>query len=260
MGFKDEGLNLTSMSPSCNSMDACNGSTSVKRVHHCALEHKYQSWNQVKLYGANGDVASPCPLVDFVSGRNTSLYADEDVELVDDSNHHGCGISCYWSKASIMRESNPTWDFKVPQTRLWILKTSHYCLDACNGSSLVKRVHHCALEHKYQYWNQVKLYGANGDVASPCPLVDVVSGSNTSLYSDEDVELADDSNHHGYGISCYWSKTPILRESNLTLDFKVPQSRLWILKTSHYCLGILLRHLVRINEARLINQNMPRGD
>ncbi|KAE8681407.1 Protein STICHEL-like 2 [Hibiscus syriacus] len=105
MGFKDEGLNLTSMSPSCNSIDACNGSSSVKRVRHCALEHKYQSWNQVKLHGANGDVASPCPSVDVVSGRNTSLYADEDVELADDRNHHGCGISCYcpWSLSQKFR-------------------------------------------------------------------------------------------------------------------------------------------------------------
>ncbi|KAE8733726.1 AAA-type ATPase family protein isoform 2 [Hibiscus syriacus] len=112
MGFKDEGLNLTLMSPSCNSIDACNGSSSVERVNHCALEQKSQTWNQVMLYGENGDVACPCPSVDVVSGRNTSLYADEDVELADDSSHHGCGISFYWSKDPRLRESNPTSDFE----------------------------------------------------------------------------------------------------------------------------------------------------
>ncbi|GMJ13707.1 hypothetical protein like AT4G24790 [Hibiscus trionum] len=112
MGFEDKCLNLTSLSPSCNPVDACNGSSSVERVDHCALEQKPQSWNQVKLYGANGDGASSCPSVDVVSGHNTSLYVDEDVELADDTNHHGCGISCYWSKTPRLRESNPSLDFE----------------------------------------------------------------------------------------------------------------------------------------------------
>ncbi|XVF08783.1 hypothetical protein REPUB_Repub07fG0032700 [Reevesia pubescens] len=120
--FKDEGMNLTCMTPSCNSVedvDSCNGpivgSSPMERVNHCASKQKSQSRNQAKLYGANGDVASrvgsPYPSVDVVSNRSNSLYADEDVALAD-RNHRGCGISYCWSKTPRLRESNPSSDFE----------------------------------------------------------------------------------------------------------------------------------------------------
>ncbi|XVF54604.1 hypothetical protein PTKIN_Ptkin05aG0195000 [Pterospermum kingtungense] len=101
-------------------------------------------------------------------------------------------------------------------------------VDSCNGpivgSSPVERVNLCASKQKPQSRNQMNLYEANGDVASrvggsPCRPVDVVSTRSSSLYVDEDVDLAD-SNHRGCGIRYCWSKTPRLRESNPSTDFE----------------------------------------
>ncbi|XWS51336.1 hypothetical protein CRYUN_Cryun12cG0168500 [Craigia yunnanensis] len=118
--FKVKGINLTCMTPTCNSVedvDSCNGpiigSSPMERVNLCASKQKSQSRNQVNLYGANGDVESrvrsPCPSVDVVSNRSTSLYVDEDVDLAD-HNHRGCGISYCWSKTPRLREPNPSSD------------------------------------------------------------------------------------------------------------------------------------------------------
>ncbi|XP_022737015.1 protein STICHEL-like 2 [Durio zibethinus] len=120
--FKENGMKMTCMTSSCNSVedvDSCNGpivgSSPMERVNHCAPKQKSQSRNQVKLYETNGDVASrvgsPCPSIDVVSNRNTSLYVDEDVDIAD-SNHRGCGISYCWSKTPRLRESNPSTDFE----------------------------------------------------------------------------------------------------------------------------------------------------
>ncbi|XWS47850.1 hypothetical protein CRYUN_Cryun13aG0020600 [Craigia yunnanensis] len=99
-------------------------------------------------------------------------------------------------------------------------------VDSCRGptvgSSPMDRVNHCASKQKSQSRNQLKLYETNGDVTSrvgsPCSSVDVISNRSTSIYVDEDVDLAD-RNHHGCGISYCWSKTPRLRESNPSSDF-----------------------------------------
>ncbi|OMO52826.1 hypothetical protein CCACVL1_29067 [Corchorus capsularis] len=116
--LKDKGMNLM---PTCNSMedvDSCNGpivgSSPMERVNHCASKQKLQSRNQVKLYGANGDLASrvgsPCPSVDAVSNPSMSLYVDEDDFA--NGNHRGCGITYCWSKTPRLRESNPSSDFE----------------------------------------------------------------------------------------------------------------------------------------------------
>ncbi|XVE56669.1 hypothetical protein DITRI_Ditri04bG0029200 [Diplodiscus trichospermus] len=99
-------------------------------------------------------------------------------------------------------------------------------VDSCSGptvgSSPMGRVNYCTSKKKSQSRNQLKLCGANGDfasrVGSPCPSIDV-SNRSTSLYVDEDVDLAD-RNHRGCGISYCWSKTPRLRESNPSSDFE----------------------------------------
>ncbi|XWS60334.1 hypothetical protein CRYUN_Cryun07bG0026900 [Craigia yunnanensis] len=119
--FKDEGMNLTCMTP-CNSVedvDSCNGptvgSSPMERVNHCASKQKFPSRNQVNLYGPNDDLASrvgsPSPSVGVVSNRSTSLYVDEDFDLAN-GNHRGCGISYCWSKTPRLRESNPSSDFE----------------------------------------------------------------------------------------------------------------------------------------------------
>ncbi|XP_022736746.1 protein STICHEL-like 2 [Durio zibethinus] len=106
--FKDKGMNLTCMTPSCNyveDVDSFNGptlgSSPMGRVNHCRSKQKSQSRNQVMLHGANDDVAN----------RSTSLYVDEDVDLAD-RNRRGCGISYCWSKTPRLRESNPSSDFE----------------------------------------------------------------------------------------------------------------------------------------------------
>ncbi|KAK6276005.1 hypothetical protein POUND7_005714 [Theobroma cacao] len=120
--FKDKGMNLTCMTATINSVedvDSCNepivGSSPMERVNHRASKQKLQSRNQVKLYGANGDVASragsPCTSLDVVSNRSRQLYGDEDVDVVD-CIHRGCGISYCWSKTTRLRESNPSSDFE----------------------------------------------------------------------------------------------------------------------------------------------------
>ncbi|KAL4342133.1 hypothetical protein GQ457_08G037210 [Hibiscus cannabinus] len=114
--FKDEGMSLICMAPSCNSMEdlaSCNepviGSSPTERINHSDLKPKCQSRNQVKSYGVNGDVASPS--IDAVSNYSTSLYLDENVDTTD-LNHRGCGITYCWSKTPRLRESNPSSDFE----------------------------------------------------------------------------------------------------------------------------------------------------
>ncbi|XVF11629.1 hypothetical protein REPUB_Repub08aG0043700 [Reevesia pubescens] len=118
----EKDMNLTCVTPSCNSVedvDSCNGpivgSPPMERVNHCGSKQNSQSRNQVKLYGANGDVASrvesSCPSIDVVSNSSTSLYVDEDVDLAD-RNHRGCGITYCWSKTPRLKESNPSSDFE----------------------------------------------------------------------------------------------------------------------------------------------------
>ncbi|KAJ4961802.1 hypothetical protein NE237_021712 [Protea cynaroides] len=59
-------------------------------------------------------VSSPNPSVSDArmegSSHSTSLFANEEVDLVD-CYHHGCGIRCCWSKTSRLRESNLPSDF-----------------------------------------------------------------------------------------------------------------------------------------------------
>ncbi|XP_039035682.1 protein STICHEL-like 2 [Hibiscus syriacus] len=114
--FSVKRTSLICMAPSCNSMDDLSSSSEpvirslpVDRINHCDLKAKCQSRNQVKSYGANGDVASPS--IDAISNYSTSLYIDENVDTAD-LNHRGCGISCCWSKTPRLRESNPSSDFE----------------------------------------------------------------------------------------------------------------------------------------------------
>ncbi|KAK8680355.1 hypothetical protein V6N13_109301 [Hibiscus sabdariffa] len=114
--FKDKGMSLICMAPSCNSMEdlaSCNepviGSSPTERIDHCDSKPKCQTRSQVKSYGANGDVASPS--IDAVSSYSTTLQVDENIDTAD-LNRRGCGISYCWSKTPRLRESIPSSDFE----------------------------------------------------------------------------------------------------------------------------------------------------
>ncbi|KAA3458234.1 protein STICHEL-like 2 [Gossypium australe] len=85
--FKDDGMSLICMAPSCNYMEDL---ASCNEPDHCDSKLKCQSRNQVQSFGVNGDVASPS--LDVISNCSTSLYVDENVDA-GDRNHRGCGIS-----------------------------------------------------------------------------------------------------------------------------------------------------------------------
>ncbi|KAF7838221.1 protein STICHEL-like 2 [Senna tora] len=71
------------------------------RIDHSKLTRK--SKNQVKPSEVVGDRGSPCLSVgDALSAYSSSMNMNHDV----DDNHHGCGISCCWSKSPRFRESN----------------------------------------------------------------------------------------------------------------------------------------------------------
>lgn len=111
---RDIVLDLTCITPSINCLedvDSCNeptiGSSQAGKVDHIVSKQKLLYKNQVKSYGAVGDVTSrvgsPCLSVnDAVSGHSVTLFANEDVT---DHSHHGCGISCCWSRSPKFRES-----------------------------------------------------------------------------------------------------------------------------------------------------------
>ena len=113
---RDIGLDLACITPSSNHLeevDSCNeqsvGSSQAEKVDHIVSKRKLQYENQVKSFGVVGDVASrvdcPWPSVnDAVSSHSPTLFANEDVDVVDHS-HRGCGIGSCWSRTPKFRES-----------------------------------------------------------------------------------------------------------------------------------------------------------
>ncbi|KAA8540733.1 hypothetical protein F0562_024348 [Nyssa sinensis] len=122
---KDEGLDLTCITPSSDHLEgvgSCNepieGSLQAERVNHNGSKKKSRYKKKIRSSrAAAGDVVSrvgsPClsmtdaPLEG--SNRGTSLYRNEDVDVID-HNHLGCGISCCWSRTPRFRESNLPFD------------------------------------------------------------------------------------------------------------------------------------------------------
>ncbi|KAK9278862.1 hypothetical protein L1049_028441 [Liquidambar formosana] len=116
----DKELDLTCITPSSNRLedvDSCNGpiigSSPTGRIDYTVSKRKSRYRNQIKSSGVAGDVVScvgsPCPSISEAllegSSHSTSLFANEEVDLVD-RNHSGCGISCCWSRSPRFRESN----------------------------------------------------------------------------------------------------------------------------------------------------------
>ncbi|CAK7336594.1 unnamed protein product [Dovyalis caffra] len=90
------------------------------------------------------------------------------------------------------------------------------------GSSLGESTDQSLPRRKSRYKNQVKSYGAVGDilsrVGSPCLSVsDALSSHSTSLFANEEADFMVQ-NDRGSGMSCCWTRTPRLRDSNSYSD------------------------------------------
>lgn len=113
---RDIGLDLACITPSSNRLgdvDSCNeqsvGSSQAEKEDHIVIKRKLQYENQVKSFGAVGDVADhvgcPWPSVnDAVSSHSPTLFSNEEMDVVDHS-HRGCGMSSCWSRTPKFRES-----------------------------------------------------------------------------------------------------------------------------------------------------------
>ncbi|XP_028791794.1 protein STICHEL-like 2 isoform X1 [Neltuma alba] len=101
-------LDIASVIPPSN--EATSGSSKLGTIDHSMLTRKTLGKNQVKSSEVLGDIAglggSPCLSVgEAFSAYSSSTNMNQDVDIGDD-NHHGCGISCCWSKSPRFRESN----------------------------------------------------------------------------------------------------------------------------------------------------------
>ncbi|KAI9108798.1 hypothetical protein K1719_020103 [Acacia pycnantha] len=101
-------LDIASIMPPSN--EATSGSSKLGAIDHSMLTRRTQCKNQVKSSEGLGDIAglrgSPSLSVgEAFSAYSSSANMNQDVDIVDD-NHHGCGISCCWSKSPRFRESN----------------------------------------------------------------------------------------------------------------------------------------------------------
>lgn len=90
------------------------------------------------------------------------------------------------------------------------------------GLSCLERTDQIASKRKSQCKNHVHSSGAIGDVrsraGSSCPSAgDALSSHSTSFFANEEVDIVDH-NHPGCGVSCCWSRTPRLREANISFD------------------------------------------
>ncbi|KAJ1413250.1 P-loop containing nucleoside triphosphate hydrolase [Sesbania bispinosa] len=110
------GLDLASIMPPSNHLKDGESyylstalSSQLGRIDHSKSTRKSLRKNQVKPSEVMGDnashVGSPCLSVrDALSAHSASAHATQDVDVF--VNHHGCGISCCWSKSPRFRESN----------------------------------------------------------------------------------------------------------------------------------------------------------
>ncbi|XAR50275.1 DNA-directed DNA polymerase [Bertholletia excelsa] len=116
---------------------------------------------------------------------------------------------------------------------LTVITPSGDCLEgagSCNElievSASAKSVDHNALNQQTRHQRQINssriaLGDIRSHIGSPCFSVSdapVGSSQGLSFVQNEDDEDDIDQNHHGCGISCCWSVTPGLRESNLPSD------------------------------------------
>lgn len=115
---REEGFSLALVTPSCSSMEdvgSCNGSIvgspSMEEMDQSASKRKPQHENQVKFYESGHDVTrrlnSTYPSAnDALSNHGASLFADEDVDVID-CNYRGCGINYCWSTPRATEEDYP---------------------------------------------------------------------------------------------------------------------------------------------------------
>ncbi|XP_054805354.1 protein STICHEL-like 2 isoform X2 [Prosopis cineraria] len=100
-------LDVESIMPPSN--EATSGSSKLGIVDHSKLTKKTLCKSQVKsseVLGDIGGLSSPCLSVgEALSAYSSSANMNQDVDVVD-NDHHGCGISCCWSKSPRLREAN----------------------------------------------------------------------------------------------------------------------------------------------------------
>ena len=106
------GLDLACAMPPVNHLrdgESSYLSSQLGRIDHLKLTRKSQRLTQFKPPEVMGDIASHVcsprlSVGDALSAHSASVHVTRDVDALD--NHHGCGISCCWSKSPRFRESN----------------------------------------------------------------------------------------------------------------------------------------------------------
>lgn len=106
------------------------GSSSMEDIDQSASIWKLQYKNEGRLCGAaNGGasrVSTPCPSIsEIMANHSRSLFANEEIDV--NQSHHGCGLSCCWSRTPRSRQSNLSSDLEDnPLLSGEIGETAHY--------------------------------------------------------------------------------------------------------------------------------------
>ncbi|KAL9434078.1 hypothetical protein AB3S75_028835 [Citrus x aurantiifolia] len=106
------------------------GSSSMEDIDQSASIRKLRYKNEGRLCGAaNGGasrVSTPCPSIsEIMSNHSRSLFANEEIDV--NQSHHGCGLSCCWSRTPRSRQSNLSSDLEDnPLLSGEIGETAHY--------------------------------------------------------------------------------------------------------------------------------------
>ncbi|GAB4860542.1 hypothetical protein Ancab_035703 [Ancistrocladus abbreviatus] len=122
--LRNKGLELACISPSNHHLEGGDSnqepvtrSLSLRGKYHAAFKQKSRHKNCMSSPGSIGDIGSrvgspyPCPIDSALDGstRSTSLFANEDADIVD-QNYDGCTISCCWSRTPRLRNSHALFD------------------------------------------------------------------------------------------------------------------------------------------------------
>ncbi|KAF8399830.1 hypothetical protein HHK36_015702 [Tetracentron sinense] len=196
---RDKALDLACVPSPSNHLDNVDsysepnvGSSRSERIDPYVLNRKHRYRKQIESSGAVGHavgsrVGSSCPSVSDArmdgSSRSTSLFANEEVDVVD-INHRGCGLSCCWSRTPRFRESNPPSDGEDHPLLLGEVRKT--CLSgwgrSCTYKSEIAPYSDSprSLSHKFRPKSFNELVGQN--VVARSLLSAISKGRITSLY------------------------------------------------------------------------------
>lgn len=184
----------TSIIPSINPLedvDLCNelsiGSLQEERTDNFALDRKFQCKNQVKksfgvvVDGTNCAHSSCLSLRDALSSHSDSLFANEEVDGVENDDPGCGGISCCWSGTPRFREpsdveNNPLLRRNVDEVAVYENRCLKYNCNEIVPHSETPR----SLSQKFRPKSFSELVGQN--VVSRSLLGAIVQGRITSLY------------------------------------------------------------------------------